>query len=924
MPYTVDVSQELEDIKLTPYGKKMRPALHSSIEKLSKKQNQMAATFDSLIIDAGQSNAEVVASRVDAEAKQHASLKDRLDADAQEVIDARTDAQSPSVTHDNLKERLDSDFDYLNSEIEKTNIRLSHITTHITYEMFGAKGDGVSDDFNAINKTHKYANANNLTVVGNSKANYYIKDIVSTIPIRTNVDWNGCKFTIDDRGVSQQKSIQLFTVEKSQSPISLNALPPIKKNQASIPEIANQINGKECIIYLEDDDEDKRIYIRTGGNKSDGKNLKDVFRIDSFGIVLDEILYDFDRVSTALAYPIDTERLDIKNGNFTTICNDEAGTVYYRRGILVERDNVVLTSISHTIVDQPNDNKSSSPYLGFISSYMCYNLNLKNCNLTAHKTYVNQNNVSMGSYDLRFDLSLGVKLDNVEQMNDITQAGSVIWGIFTSNGCKNITVIGSRLNRIDAHEGIHNLSVYRSELGYSSLTLIGSGKLVVEDTKFLRTSRLVNLREDYGSHWDGDMYFNHCTLVAPANFTNGFTMVRAENNGTHWYGYNVKFPNIYIDNLLIDDAHYHGLGRQIGHCIFDNRVTCTKDGQYNPQFPKNISIKNSTCTSEYGGFVLFRDTYVEQFIDGVCKTIQKSNWTTELKNRLINIPQITTNMNCYIENTKLILKNNNNTIADFNYNNILYTNDSHENFEPYLNKYKEKDVKGNYRVLPHVTVKNCDNLMLHLLALPVLLDVEKCNIIKLQQGRQGTHSYIKFVDCNFKPEHWLDYVKKTYIRPDEVNETFITNNIIFNSQAGLQEYHRCYFDDFGSYENTMNITQEIYDKTHSISNHLKFNNNSQKSVFRILSLKYGCSYSDKITFETIVGSDLEGFMNTYNIKSLFNFNGTVNHFRCYGNDNERPPRTTSYNNVDIPLPIGFRYFNTTTNTNQTWNGSSWV
>jgi hypothetical protein len=439
--------------------------------------------------------------------------------------------------------------EYVDQEVGKTNAQLSHITTFVTYEMFGAKGNGVSDDFSAINETHKYANENNLTVIGNSKANYYIKDIVSTIPVRTNVDWAGCKFTIDDRDVSQQKSIQLFTVEKSQEPIQLTSFPKIKKNQSSIPEIVSQLNGRECIIYLEDDS--KKIYIRTGGNTNDGKNLKDIFRVDSFGIVLDDVLYDFDRTSTALAYPIDKERLEIKNGNFTTICNNEVGTIYYRRGILVERDNVVLTNINHTVVNQPDGDRSSSPYLGFISSYMCYNLNLKNCNLTAHKTYVNEDNVPMGSYDLRFDLSLGVKLDNVEQTNDITQPSSIIWGIFTSNGCKNISVTGSRLNRIDAHEGVHNLSVYQSELGYSSLTLIGSGKLLVEDTKFLRTSRLVNLREDYGSHWDGEMYFNRCTLVAPANFINGFAMIRAENDGTHWYGYNVKFPNIYINDLVI-------------------------------------------------------------------------------------------------------------------------------------------------------------------------------------------------------------------------------------------------------------------------------------------------------------------------------------------------------------------------------------
>ena len=54
-----------------------------------------------------------------------AELKAKHEADMREVIDARTDNKNPITTHNNLKERLDSDFDHLNSEIEKTNTQLS-------------------------------------------------------------------------------------------------------------------------------------------------------------------------------------------------------------------------------------------------------------------------------------------------------------------------------------------------------------------------------------------------------------------------------------------------------------------------------------------------------------------------------------------------------------------------------------------------------------------------------------------------------------------------------------------------------------------------------------------------------------------------------------------------------------------------------
>ena len=45
---------------------------------------------------------------------------------------------------------------------------------YVTYEEFGAKGDGVTDDFFAIKAAHEYANENHMPVRAKDDATYYI------------------------------------------------------------------------------------------------------------------------------------------------------------------------------------------------------------------------------------------------------------------------------------------------------------------------------------------------------------------------------------------------------------------------------------------------------------------------------------------------------------------------------------------------------------------------------------------------------------------------------------------------------------------------------------------------------------------------------------------------------------------------------
>ena len=70
-------------------------------------------------------------------------------------------------------------------------------------------------------------------------------------------------------------------------------------------------------IYVEVVNNTKNQYIRYGHN-SNGASQMDVFLIDGDGNVLNDIQWDFDKITSLSIYPIPSEKMQIKNGKFIT------------------------------------------------------------------------------------------------------------------------------------------------------------------------------------------------------------------------------------------------------------------------------------------------------------------------------------------------------------------------------------------------------------------------------------------------------------------------------------------------------------------------------------------------------------------------------------------------------------------------------
>ncbi len=464
----------------------------------------------------------------------------------------------------------------------------------VRYSDFGARGDGKTDDIDAIAAAHAFANKHGLLVMADEGATYYIGGKERTAVIQTDTDFGTAAFIIDDTEV-QNRNASIFLVSSSLLPFNPEGINSLKRNQEKI---SASLPGA-CLVTVTNSH--VKRYIRFGLNQNNGSPQTDIFVVDEYGNVDmgTPIIWDFDVITEITALPIDEKPLKITGGHFTTIANKaESKYTYYSRNIAIRRSNVLVNGLEHHITGEGDH---GAPYGGFINIRDCTYVTVKNTILTGHLTYRTIGSagkpVSMGTYDISVNRALNVSFVNCSQTNDINDRK--YWGILGSNYCKNLVYDSCIFSRFDAHMGLANASIRNSTLGHMGINAIGTGTFTLENST-IRGRSLINLRSDYGSTWQGEFIIRNCIFVPEGGRQTSANLISGSYSGQHDFGYTCYMPErITIENLHIDDSN-HPEDYQ-GPAIFSNFNPQMTDDSYQEKFPyvrtREVILRNVTTAS---------------------------------------------------------------------------------------------------------------------------------------------------------------------------------------------------------------------------------------------------------------------------------------------------------------------------------------
>ena len=454
----------------------------------------------------------------------------------------------------------------------------------ITYEDFGAVGDGVTDDGNAIKTAHAYANENNLSVKCMNRKRYLIKN-TNDIEIKTDLDLNGSTVVFDD--MYRNNDNYVFRIDAISQPLSAEELEFINTKVDTNTQIFTSMSSMNGYVVVVEND--KHVVctrrVSDGGQKT---YYKEVFAIDDVGSMLcDNYQLPLTiglAATSGSKYKIDNNTIKIENGYFEII-NNKSLAYGYNKYVHINRSNVILDrlTIKH------NNDLGLAPRKFFINEHN-YNVVFKNINgMDFHN-----NGSTSSTYLFANESSINATYDNINS----TLYSLDTWGCFQSYRCKDMIVKNSSMSRFDSHFNGVNITIADCIFGDQGIQVHGCGTLRITNTN-VYSSWFIACREDYGGSWDGDIIIKDCSLHCKSETGSIY-----KNNVYSDFDYGIETV---LPNIIVDGFEFKRVDTMIkAYGVMMNNTT-GRTGFGRIKAPSLIDIKNVRCDVDFSLAVLRGD-----------------------------------------------------------------------------------------------------------------------------------------------------------------------------------------------------------------------------------------------------------------------------------------------------------------------------
>lgn len=414
----------------------------------------------------------------------------------------------------------------------------------------------------------------------------------TSVSIMTDTSWAGAEFIVDDRSVKIPDkdgfAIPVFTadVESKDYAINYTSYAPVgglaagSKNVGFAP-------GRPMMLQIMD--KSRRNNIRQGANENTGESIHEMILVDEYGNISNDTPVEWDyynvdfctygctttdansdkkcdtctkAITKSMAitgYAIDCDPITIsgldKNGNIDFIWETVTdNTVYIEhytqcsRRFKVQRSNVTVMGIDHYFTEDDTNATPRTAYAGVVNVFNCNNTTVKDILVVQHISHAALDGVGQGSYEFSGGNACNVNLIGYRAKNFFDDGGKIYSrGMFGTNYIRNFYVKDCVLTSFDSHSGAYNAVIEDSV--FEHVNFVGGGNAYVKNVTVYvdKGQSACVLRQDYGSMWHGNIYFDGLKLRYSDAAIKCIDLVEA--SYTNWnFGTDTYLPETVIAN----------------------------------------------------------------------------------------------------------------------------------------------------------------------------------------------------------------------------------------------------------------------------------------------------------------------------------------------------------------------------------------